>query len=143
MIREMNDQDIETCYEIQAESIIHPWSHDMFVDDYKNDNSLYYVHETDDAITSYIAYQIVLDEATIMSIATKQDERKKGYGNVLLNGTFNKLKDKGIKKIFLEVRSTNVDAINLYKKNEFEEMSVRKNYYNDPTCDAIIMVKNL
>lgn len=143
MIREMNDQDIDTCYEIQAESIIHPWSHDMFVDDYKNDNSLYYVHETDDAITSYIAYQIVLDEATIMSIATKKDERKKGYGNVLLNGTFNKLKDKGIKKIFLEVRSTNVDAINLYKKNEFEEMSVRKNYYNDPTCDAIIMVKNL
>ena len=78
-----------------------------------------------------------------MSIATNNEYRKKGYANLLLEKSEEVLKDLNIIKIFLEVRSKNVNAINLYKKNNFNEMSVRKNYYKEPDDDALIMIKNL
>lgn len=143
MIREMTRDDIDVCFDIQNNSIIHPWTKEMFEDDFKNDKSFYLVNEEEGLITSYVCYEIVLDEATIMSIATNSEYRKKGYANLLLKYSYALLKEKGIKKIFLEVRSTNENAINLYKKNDFKEMSVRKNYYSDPKCDAIVMIKNL
>ena len=43
------------------------------------------------------------------------------------------------KDIFLEVRESNKVAINFYKKNNFKEISIRKNYYSEPTENAIIM----
>lgn len=147
MIREMNDSDIENVFKIQNESITHPWTLEMFNDDYKDENSFYLVNEETfedkKIITSYIAYKIVLDEATLMSIATNADYRNKGYADLLLNKSFEILKEKNIEKIFLEVRTNNNDAINLYKKNNFEEMSVRKNYYKDPICDGLVMIKKL
>lgn len=143
MIREMNEKDLDIVFEIQKDSILHPWTKEMFEDDFKNDKSFYLVNEEEGLITSYVCYEIVLDEATIMSIATNSEYRKKGYANLLLKYSYALLKEKGIKKIFLEVRSTNENAINLYKKNDFKEMSVRKNYYSDPKCDAIVMIKNL
>lgn len=143
MIREMEEKDLDIVFKIQEDSILHPWTKEMFEDDFKNDKSFYLVNEEEGSITSYVCYEIVLDEATIMSIATNSEYRKKGYANLLLKFSYALLKEKGIKKIFLEVRSTNENAINLYKKNDFKEMSVRKNYYSDPKCDAIVMIKNL
>ena len=51
-------------------------------------------------------------------------------------------RDKEEMKIFLEVNQKNLNAIKLYKKNDFEEISVRKNYYG-LNEDALIMVKSL
>ncbi|MCQ2748898.1 MAG: ribosomal protein S18-alanine N-acetyltransferase [Clostridia bacterium] len=115
----------------------------MFEDDFKSDKSLYYVCDDEGVITSYVALQIILDEATIMSIATKDEFRKKGFAQKLLDETFERLNEKEIKKIFLEVRSENKSAIALYEKNNFKQMSVRHNYYKEPLDDAIIMVKDL
>lgn len=143
MIRLMTDNDLDEVFEIQNSSIVHPWTFEMFKDDFENDKSLYYVHEDDGVITSYVAYEIVLDEATIMSIATKEEFRRKGFAKNLLDKTFEDLKEKEIKKIFLEVRAENKNAIALYEKNNFKQMSVRHNYYKDPLSDAIVMVKDL
>ena len=41
--------------------------------------------------------------------------------------------------IFLEVRESNQVAINFYKKNKFNQISIRKNYYSEPNENAIIM----
>ena len=143
MIRLMTNDDLDEAFEIQNSSIVHPWTYEMFSDDFHGDKSLYYVSDEEGVITSYVAYQVVLDEATIMSVATKDEFRKKGFAQKLLNETFEKLKEKEIKKVFLEVRSKNTNAISLYEKNNFKQMSVRYNYYKDPLDDAIIMVKDL
>lgn len=143
MIRKMNENDLDKVFEIQFSSIEHPWNKNMFKEDFEDVNSLYLVNEEEGIITSYIAYKIVCDEATLMSIATNNEYRKKGYANLLLEKSEEVLKDLNIIKIFLEVRSKNVNAINLYKKNNFNEMSVRKNYYKEPDDDALIMIKNL
>lgn len=143
MIRLMTEDDLDEVFKIQNDSIIHPWTYEMFTGDFNGEKSLYFVNEEEGVITSYIAYQIVLDEATIMSIATKDEFRKQGNAKKLLSETFEELNKKEIKKIFLEVRKTNQNAISLYEKFDFKQMSVRNNYYKDPIDDAIIMVKYL
>lgn len=143
MIRKMNEKDFDEVFKIQNSSIEHPWNENMLKEDFENDNSLYLVYEKDGVIISYIAFQVVCDEATLMSIATSSDYRKNGYANLLLEESENILKNLNIDKIFLEVRAKNINAINLYKKNNFKELSVRKNYYKEPDDDALIMIKNL
>ena len=52
-------------------------------------------------------------------------------------------KSRGVKEIFVEVRTTNESAIALYKKFGFETISVRKKYYSAPVCDGYVMRKTL
>lgn len=82
-----------------------------------------------------IAYMIVLDNVDyfeIMKIGVLKEYRNKGVAQSLIEN----IKEKDI---FLEVRQTNVAAINFYLKNGFKKISLRKNYYKDNNEDAIIM----
>jgi len=53
------------------------------------------------------------------------------------------LKEKNIKEIWLEVRASNVKAIGFYRKNGFEMQFERKNYYQNPTENALILKNSL
>ena len=98
----------------------------------KGDNSFIYVYLIDDKVCGYLMILDSIDVYEILAIATIEEYRNKGIAQKLLN----KIK---IKNIFLEVRESNQVAINFYKKNKFKEISIRKNYYSEPTENAIIM----
>lgn len=90
-------------------------------------------------IVGYIATMDV-DKVTgkIISFAVKKEFRKKGIGSQLLNKAIERLKTKGKKNILLEVRVSNVQAQNLYKKFGFKIKNVVHKYYNDGE-DAYLM----
>ena len=73
-----------------------------------------------------------IDVYEILAIATIEEYRNNGIAQELLD----KIKTKDI---FLEVRESNQVAINFYKKNKFNQISIRKNYYSEPNENAIIM----
>ena len=98
----------------------------------KGDNSFVYVYLIDSKVCGYLIVLDSIDVYEILAIATVEEYRNKGIAQKLLN----KIK---IKNIFLEVRESNQTAINFYKKNKFKEISIRKNYYSEPTENAIIM----
>ena len=98
----------------------------------KGDNSFIYVYLIDDKVCGYLMILDSIDVYEILAIATVEEYRNKGIAQKLLN----KIKTKDI---FLEVRESNQVAINFYKKNKFKEISIRKNYYSEPTENAIIM----
>ena len=98
----------------------------------KGDNSFIYVYLIDDKVSGYLMILDSIDVYEILAIATVEEYRNKGIAQKLLD----KIKTKDI---FLEVRETNKIAINFYKKNKFKEISIRKNYYSEPTENAIIM----
>ena len=98
----------------------------------KGDNSFIYIYLIEDKICGYLMVLDSIDVYEILAIATIEEYRNKGIAQELLD----KIK---IKDIFLEVRESNQVAINFYKKNKFKEISVRKNYYSEPTENAIIM----
>ena len=69
------------------------------------------------------------DTADILNIGIDPDFKRHGYGTSLLNHLIEELKKRDIGEILLEVRAGNKSAIQFYKKQGFEEISVRKNYY--------------
>ena len=98
----------------------------------KGDNSFIYIYLIDDKVCGYLIILDSIDVYEILAIATVEEYRNKGIAQELLD----KIK---MKDIFLEVRESNQVAINFYKKNKFNQISIRKNYYSEPAENAIIM----
>ena len=98
----------------------------------KGNNSFIYVYLIENKVCGYLIILDSIDVYEILAIATIEECRNKGIAQELLD----KIKTKDI---FLEVRESNQTAINFYKKNNFKEISIRKNYYSEPTENAIIM----
>ena len=88
---------------------------------------------------------LTMDTADILNIGIDPDFKRKGYGTGLLNHLIEELKKRNIVEILLEVRAGNKSAIQFYKRQGFEEISVRKNYYTKNSMnqshreDGIIM----
>ena len=83
-------------------------------------------------LIGYLYYSDIYDRIEINQFEVKEEFRTKGNGDLLLKELIKSNKD-----ITLEVRESNVPAISLYKKNNFKEVSKRKNYYNGE--DGILM----
>ena len=98
----------------------------------KGDDSFIYVYLIDDKVCGYLMILDSIDVYEILAIAAVEEYRNKGIAQELLD----KIKTKDI---FIEVRESNQVAINFYKKNNFKEIRIRKNYYSEPTENAIIM----
>jgi ribosomal-protein-alanine N-acetyltransferase len=79
----------------------------------------------EDKITGYMSFYQVIDEVEIIKIGVMKSYQRNGYGSFLIK----ELKKLNIKKIFLEVSTENVQAINFYLKNGFQEIGLRKMYY--------------
>ena len=77
------------------------------------------VAENEKHIVGYILFNQILDEAEIYKIVVLKDFRKKQIAFKIFEFLLNELKKNNVKKIFLEVRKSNIPAINLYKKCEF------------------------
>ena len=81
-------------------------------------------------------------DADIEGIVVDKNFRNQGHALELLDFAEQNLKQKGIEKIFLEVRMTNESAKNLYIKKGYKQISIRKKYYSDNE-DAIVMAKEI
>ncbi len=93
-------------------------------------------------IVSVVTASLSGEEADIDGLVTHREEKRKGYGKYLINFLIDRLKEKGVKKLFLEVRESNRPAKSLYTSLGFNEINVRKNYYKDGE-NAIIMLKEI
>ena len=81
----------------------------------------------------------VMEEGDITNVAVHPKYRKQGIGNALVNALLREALLLGISEITLEVRVSNLTAIHLYEKNGFVSEGTRKNYYEKPREDALIM----
>ncbi len=74
---------------------------------------------------------LVLDELQITAIAVHPNSRRLGVGEKLLSHLLKESRTLGAKKAFLEVKSSNLPAISLYKKVGFKENGYRRKYFKD------------
>ena len=94
-------------------------------------------------IVGYCIVYCVLDEAEIVKVAVKQSERHKGVGSRLLEETEKICLKRNIARILLEVRESNVTARKFYTKQKFVADGIRKNFYENPMENAILMSKTI
>lgn len=89
-------------------------------------------------IAGFLCRWLVAGECHILNIAVHPQSRRRGIGTVLLSEAIAEAKSSGAGVVTLEVRRSNLAARQLYRKFEFEERRLRKDYYG-PGEDAIIM----
>ena len=142
-IRIMTKEDCEQVAAIEAVSFSMPWSLRAFTDTVEKDNFRYFVAEDDGEIIGYCGFLFVLDEAEIPNVCVKASARNRGVGKQMMTVLIEEAAKLGLVTLFLEVRESNIAARTLYKSLGFVEDGVRKNFYEQPTENAVLMSKTL
>ncbi len=107
------------------------------------DNRKCYVFKDNNNLIGFITFDLLQDRAEIIDIIVHINYRKKGIGQNLLNEAIKYMQINGIKNVSLEVKVSNKEAINLYKKNDFKITTTRKNYYESGSVDAYLMCREM
>lgn len=136
-------KDIDSLFELEKKTFISPWTYSQFEYEIK-DNSfsklLLIINE--DELIGYIDYWIIFDQATINKICIKDEYRRRGLAQKLLDICFKEVRENECMVITLEVRTSNEKAIKLYQKNGFDIVLTKPQYYSDGE-DAYYMVKGV
>lgn len=116
-----------------------PWSEDALRSELWNDAAVIIVAEGEDgSVLGYAGLQTVLDEGYITNVAVDSTYRRQGIADELI-AAFVRFGQAKLAFLTLEVRASNAPAIALYAKHGFVEVGRRKNYYDDPKEDALLM----
>ncbi len=142
-IRSMLPADVPQIAALERLCFSDPWSEGSVAGELENELSLWLVAEEDGTVRGYIGSQSVPPDCDILNLAVAPDARRQGLGQQLLQALLDALHRRGIERVFLEVRPTNVPARALYAALGFEEIGRRKEYYVNPVEDALILRKEL
>lgn len=135
----MNSSHIEDVFEVGKLSLKEAWNKESIEKELSNKLAKYLVALDGNKVVGFVGMWIVFDEGDITNIAVHPDYRKQGIGDLLINNLISLCKENNINSLTLEVRESNIKAQNLYKKHEFKEEGLRKNFYDNPKENAIIM----
>lgn len=140
-INKMNLHDLKTIEASLLNDFDDFWNSNILKQEIESDSSTIYTLKINDKIVGFAGISIVLDEADITNIVIKKNCRGQKLSFFLMAILIDLASKSGCKKINLEVNEKNIIAINLYKKFGFEQVGLRKKYYNDQ--DAVLMSKVL
>lgn len=138
-IRKMKEADIEAVAGIERQIFSMPWSEQGFRSSLNSEDTLYLVVDNEDQILGYCGFLQSFDEADITNVAVAPEMRNSGIGFAMLTELMQQGRARGIECYTLEVRAGNAAAIHLYEKLGFESVGIRKNFYDKPKEDAVIM----
>ena len=140
-IREMLYQDLEMVAELEQTLFSMPWSRRGFADSLSQKDTLYIVALEHRQIVGYSGMMQVLDEADITNVAVAKEHWGRGIATAMLSALMERGKHRGVSAYTLEVRESNASAIHLYEKLGFVKVGIRKNFYEKPVENAVIMWK--
>ena len=118
-----------------------PWSERSISSELQNPLSLWLVAQEDGRVLGYVGSQTVLDESDMMNVAVDPAFRRRGIARSLIEALIAALAEGGSRCLKLEVRVSNESARNLYESMGFQKLGLRKNYYQNPREDALILGK--
>lgn len=138
----MNADHLDEVAELERICFSTPWSRNMLAEELDNMLSAFLVALDDsDRVVGYAGVQVVLDEGYITNIAVRPECRRQGIAAKLLQVFLDFAKANKLSFLTLEVRASNYDAIALYGSRGFRSVGRRKNYYEHPREDALIMTR--
>ena len=118
-----------------------PWNEAMLEEELYNDTASFIVAQRDDGeVLGYAGLHVILDEGYIDNVAVRPEYRRQGVADRLLD-VFCRFGQARLAFLTLEVRPSNTAAVALYEKHGFTEAGRRKNYYENPTEDALLLTK--
>lgn len=135
MISKLTKEEVQEVTELGT--MLNPNFSKLFHIENLNPNETIYIYKENNINKGFIHIQNGIDIIDLLNIIVKPEFQNQGIGSILLKYIIDNKEDK---KIMLEVRSKNINAIKLYQKYDFKIINIRKNYYKED--DAIIMERN-
>ncbi len=139
----MKKEDIDQVMSIEQASFSMPWSRNLFLSEFRSPGiSTLMVALADGPVRTvggYIVIWLVEDEMHILNLAVTPSLRRQGIARKLVLAAIKRADQKGAKRAFLEVRASNAVAQKLYLDLGFTGTSLRRDYYDAPVEDAVIM----
>ena len=138
----MNADHLDEVAELERICFPDPWSRNMLAEELDNALSAFLVALDDDGRgVGYAGLQVVLDEGYITNVAVRPECRRNGIAAKLLQVFLDFAQANGLSFLTLEVRASNYGAIALYGSRGFRSVGRRRNYYEHPREDAVIMTR--
>ncbi|WP_281648743.1 ribosomal protein S18-alanine N-acetyltransferase [Parendozoicomonas sp. Alg238-R29] len=144
-LRPMTEADVDSVHALESSTSPHPWTPGIIRNCLTTGDRCWLL-EKDNLLVGYTVTMVAVGEGHILNIAITPDFQRQGLGQRLLDFLIQDLAEQKANIIFLEVRTSNTSAIELYLKNNFTEVGRRNNYYpcsRNGREDALVMVKDL
>lgn len=138
----MNGDHLDEVAELERVCFSTPWSRNMLSEELENDCSAMLVAlDGEGHVVGYAGVQVILDEGYITNVAVRPEYRRRGVADKLLRVFLDFAQAHQLAFLTLEVRASNAPAMALYEGLGFRDVGRRKNYYEHPQEDAVIMTK--
>lgn len=137
----MHLTDLPTVMEIDRHSLPRPWSESVWREELASPYSQYMVLEEGGEVSGHIGIKHVADEAHIMTLAVCPERRRRGFARALLEAAFATPALLNTRRLYLEVRPSNLPARALYDSLGFVPSGIRPRYYGNE--DALLMTLDL
>ena len=139
-VKPLSEADTSAAAEIEKACFSTPWSENTLRTELKNpQNRFFGAFSEDGTLLGTVGIQLVADEGSVFNVAVLSPFRRQGIGKALVEKIVGEAKKEGAATVYLEVRTGNLGAISLYEKQGFVFCGIRKNYYTDPTENALLM----
>ncbi len=138
-IRFMEERDIPSVAALEQACFSMPWSETSLKESMESGHTIFLVAEEQGEIAGYMGLYAVLDEGDVTNVAVDSPYRRRGIGRALLQYMIELARGRGIRVIHLEVRISNEPAKALYAQLGFQNIGLRKNFYDRPKEDACLM----
>jgi [ribosomal protein S18]-alanine N-acetyltransferase len=140
--------DVGRVMEIEKDGFQHPWSRALIERELGHPWSRVLLALAADPagaeqVVGYVVFWLVHDEVHVLNVATALEVRRRGIGRALMEAAEEAGRARGARLSTLEVRRTNLGAIELYRAMGYRQVGVRPNYYAEEQEDALVMVKQL
>lgn len=140
----MAQEDAAAAAVLEKECFSQPWSEKAYLHTLADENALYLVAETEDGTFAGMCGLLdILGEGDISNVAVKEPFRRQGIAERMLAELMTQGRERGITAFTLEVRASNEAAIRLYEKFDFICEGRRKNFYEEPREDALILWRRI
>ena len=141
--REMLVEDLDQVVDIEQNLFSVPWTKEGFLTYLMKKDTMFFVVEEKERILGYCSMMTVLDEGDILNVAVRSDRQKEGIGQFLVDSMLRMAEMQGIRLVHLEVRQGNGIARRLYQRLGFKEDGLRRDYYENPVENAVLMTKEM
>ena len=138
-ISEMTPQDVPEVAALERQIFTMPWSENGFLSSLQSQDTLYLIARREGRLLGYCGFLQSFDEADITNVAVAPEERGRGVAYEMLSELMQRGRGRGVMRYTLEVRIGNAAAVHLYQKLGFISAGIRKNFYEKPREDALIM----
>ena len=130
--------------ELERECFSAPWSEAMLTEALFDAQASFIVAESEDGgLLGYAGLHVVLDEGYIDNVAVFPAHRRKGVASALLGALIAYGEKEGMAFLTLEVRPSNQGARALYEAHGFQQVGERKNFYQNPVENALLLTRYL